>query len=161
MPRATRDRTFSALITRNDVTSVSRQLADVLSSTTFTDLPPNVVEDARRAILDWLGSAVAGSLEPPARMTHGVVAQLGPSTDATVFGAARSSAPGAALANGVASHILELDDIHKTSTIHAGAPVISTALAVAEREHADGHAFLLAVTLGYEAALRIGETVNP
>jgi 2-methylcitrate dehydratase PrpD len=39
--------------------------------------------------------------------------------------------------------------------------VIPAALAVAEREHADGRAFLLAVTLGYEAALRIGEAVNP
>jgi 2-methylcitrate dehydratase PrpD len=32
---------------------------------------------------------------------------------------------------------------------------------VAEREHADGQSFILAVTLGYEAALRVGEAVNP
>ena len=78
-----------------------------------------------------------------------------------MFGAARSSAAGAALANGVASHILELDDVHKGSTLHAAAPVIPAALAVAEREHADGKAFILAVALGYDAALRIGEAVNP
>jgi 2-methylcitrate dehydratase PrpD len=78
-----------------------------------------------------------------------------------VFSAGRSSAAGAALANGVASHILELDDIHKASTVHAAAPILPAALAVAEREHADGPAFLLAVVLGYEAALRIGEAVNP
>src|SRR5437764_14533421 len=45
--------------------------------------------------------------------------------------------------------------------MHAGAAVISAALAVAEREHAAGQAFLLAVTLGYDAALRVGEAVNP
>ena len=45
--------------------------------------------------------------------------------------------------------------------MHAAAPVIPAALAVAEREHATGEAFLLAVTVGYEAALRIGEAVNP
>ena len=39
--------------------------------------------------------------------------------------------------------------------------MISAALAVAEREHSDGRTFLLAVALGYEAALRIGEAVNP
>ncbi len=61
----------------------------------------------------------------------------------------------------MATHTLELDDIHKTSTIHAAAPVISAALAVAERERAGGRAFLRAVVLGYEAALRIGEAVNP
>src|SRR5690349_12757697 len=138
------------------MSSVSRALADTLARTDWADLPAEVVVDTRRAILDWLGSALAGALEPPARMAQQVVASFGVSSDATVFGAGRSSAAGAALANGVASHILELDDIHKASTVHAAAPVIPAALAVAEREHADGRAFMLAVTLGYEAALRVG-----
>ena len=104
---------------------------------------------------------MAGAEEPPARMAQRVVATLGRSDEATVFGAGRSAAANAALANGIASHILELDDVHKESTLHAGAPVIPAALATAEREHRSGEAFLLAVALGYEAALRIGEAVNP
>jgi len=141
--------------------AVTRRLAEAMAATRFRDLPPNVVADARRAILDWLGSALAGSLEPPARLAQQVVARFGVSDEATVFGSSRSSAAGAALANGVASHILELDDVHKGSTLHGAAPIIPAALAVAEREHADGQSFVLAVTLGYEAALRIGEAVNP
>jgi 2-methylcitrate dehydratase PrpD len=141
--------------------SVSRQLAGVLSSASFSDLPPAVVADACRSILDWLGSAMAGSLEPAARMAQTVVGGFGNASDATVLAAGRSSAAGAALANGVASHILELDDVHKGSTLHAAAPVIPAAFAVAEREHATGRDFILAVTVGYEAALRIGEAVNP
>jgi 2-methylcitrate dehydratase PrpD len=140
---------------------LTRELAGFLTSATFADLPANVVADAKRAVLDWLGSALAGSIEAPARMAQGVVRGLGISDEATVFSAARASAAGAALANGVASHILEFDDVHKASTLHAAAPVIPAALAVAEREHADGCAFLLAVALGYEAALRVGEAVNP
>jgi 2-methylcitrate dehydratase PrpD len=140
---------------------VTRQLAESLASARFEDMPESVVAETRRAVLDWLGSAMAGSLEPPARMAQRVVAGLGRSDEATVFSAARSSAAGAALANGVASHILEFDDVHKGSTLHPAAPVIPAALAVAEREHADGKAFLLAVAVGYEAALRIGEAVNP
>ncbi|HEX3866212.1 MAG TPA: MmgE/PrpD family protein [Gemmatimonadaceae bacterium] len=143
------------------MSSVSRELAGVLSTTTFADLPSSAVTDTHRSILDWLGSAMAGSLEPPARMAQCVVARLGVSNESTLFASGRSSAGGAAMANGVASHILELDDIHKGSTIHGAAPIIPAALAVAEREHASGEAFLLAVTLGYEAALRIGEAVNP
>lgn len=140
---------------------VTRTLATTLAAARFPDLPASAVVDTHRAILDWLGSALAGSGELPARMCQRLATGLGASDEATVFGAGRSSAAGAALANGVASHILELDDVHKRSTLHAGAPVISAALAVAEREHADGQAFLLAVALGYEAALRIGEAVNP
>ncbi|MBK6844760.1 MAG: MmgE/PrpD family protein [Gemmatimonadetes bacterium] len=139
----------------------SRLLADFCASARFRDLPTVVVDEAHRAILDWLGSAMSGALEPPAQMAREVVRQLGASRDATVFAGARSSAAGAALANGVASHILELDDVHKGSTLHAAAPVIPAALSVAEREHASGEDFLLAVALGYEAALRVGEAVNP
>jgi len=140
---------------------LTRKLAAALSAFKYGDLPSLVVAETKRAVLDWLGSALAGSIEPPARFAQTVVARMGASRDATVFGAGRSSAAGAALANGVASHILELDDIHKASTVHAAAPIIPAALAVAEREHADGRAFLLAVTLGYDAALRVGEAVNP
>lgn len=132
-----------------------------MAAARYSDLPPNVLVDTRRAILDWLGSALAGSLETPARLAQQIVARLGASNEATVFSAPRSSAAGAALANGVASHILELDDIHKGSTVHGAAPIIPAALAIAERENADGPSFILAVALGYEAALRIGEAVNP
>jgi len=149
----------TSVATRTD--ALTRQLADMLSATSIADLPAPVLEATHRSILDWVGSAIAGAVEPPARACQQVVAGLGASREATVFAAGRASAAGAALANGVASHILELDDIHKGSTIHAAAPVISAALAVAEREHADGERFLLSVALGYDVALRIGEAVNP
>ena len=139
--------------------SVTRCLAEFLASA--TTLPDPVVEHARRAVLDWLGSVLAGSMEPPARMAQRVALGFGESDEATVFSARRASAAAAAFANGVASHILEFDDVHKGSTLHAAAPVIPAALAMAEREHASGRDFLLAVALGYEAALRVGEAVNP
>lgn len=141
--------------------SASELLADRAARTHFRDLPKPIVADAQRAVLDWLGSALAGALEPPARIARDLVASLGHADDARIFGGGRAAAANAALANGVASHILELDDVHKGSTLHAAAPIIPAALAVAEREHADGQAFLLAVVLGYDAALRIGEAVNP
>jgi 2-methylcitrate dehydratase PrpD len=140
---------------------MTRELAEVLASTAWSDLPEDTIEHARRAVLDWLGSALSGALEPPARMAQRVALGLGACTEATLFAAGRGSAAAAALANGVASHILELDDVHKGSTLHPAAPVIPAALAAAEREHRDGRAFLLAVVLGYDAALRIGEAVNP
>ena len=140
---------------------MTRQLAETLAQTRWSALPTEIAHHARRAVLDWLGSALAGALEPPARMAQQVARGLGASNEATIFAARRGSAPAAALANGVSSHSLELDDVHKGSTLHPAAPVIPAALAVAEREHRDGRAFLLAVVLGYEAALRIGEAVNP
>lgn len=141
--------------------AVTRALAEFLADTTYDDLPSAVIDDAKRAALDWLGSALAGALEPPARIAQRVALALGASSEATMLSAGRASAAAAALANGVATHILELDDVHKGSTLHAAAPVIPAALAVAERERSSGRAFLRAVALGYDAALRIGEAVNP
>jgi 2-methylcitrate dehydratase PrpD len=141
--------------------SVTRQLAEVLAATRVGDLPPDVIDHARRAVTDWLGSALAGSVEKPARLAQRIAGGFGASSEATVFSAGRGSAVAAAFANGVASHILELDDIHKGSTVHAAAPIIPAALAVAERERAGGRAFLTAVAVGYEVAFRIGEAVNP
>ncbi|MFN8442607.1 MAG: MmgE/PrpD family protein [Caldilineaceae bacterium] len=140
---------------------IEQLLADLAAKTQFSDLSAPIIAHAQRAVLDWLGSALAGALEPPARMVQQLVASLGQSSQATVFGGGRAAAANAALANGVATHILELDDVHKGSTLHAAAPIIPAALAVAEREHTTGQAFLLAVVLGYEAAFRIGEAVNP
>jgi 2-methylcitrate dehydratase PrpD len=139
---------------------VTQLLAENLAALRPQDMPHEAIEATRRAVLDWLGSALAGSLEPPARMAQSVAASFGASGEAVVFSAGRASAVAASFCNGVASHILELDDVHKGSTLHGAAAIIPAALAVAEREHADGRAFLLAVAAGYEAALRIGEAVN-
>lgn len=140
---------------------MTRAFAEFLATRAYDDLPAAVRAEAQRAVLDWLGACMAGSSEPPARAMQKIVARFGSSNEATVFGADRSSAEGAALVNGVSSHILELDDVHRGATLHAAAPIIPAALACAEREHVDGRTFLLAVVLGYEAALRIGEVVNP
>ncbi len=139
----------------------TQRLADFAAVTEYDDLPVPVIEEAKRAILDWFGSMLAGALEPPARIAHEVATLLGTSDDATLFPHGRSSAAGAAFGNGVASHILEFDDVHKGSTMHAAAPILPAAFAVAERAHADGRAVLRATVLGYEAGLRVGEAVNP
>jgi 2-methylcitrate dehydratase PrpD len=141
--------------------SLTRRLAETLAALRPEDLPPDVQDATRRTVLDWLGSALAGSLEAPARMAQRVASGFGCSEEATILGWGRGPAVAAAFANGVASHILELDDVHKGSTLHGAAPIIPAALAIAEREHADGRQFLTAVAVGYEAALRIGEAVNP
>src|SRR4029079_1335371 len=84
----------------NDTRSASRTLADVYTATAFSALPRSAVADAQRAVLDWLGSAMAGGLERPARMAQQVVAALGSSDEVIVFGERRSSAGGGAPAHG-------------------------------------------------------------
>jgi 2-methylcitrate dehydratase PrpD len=141
--------------------ATSRILAEFLAGITIDRLPSHVRDDTVRSLLDWLGSAVAGSVERPARLAQGVASTWGSGRGATMFAVGPAPAAAAAFANGVAAHILELDDVHRGSTLHAGAPVIAAALAAAERAHSDGRSLIAAVAVGYECALRIGEAVNP
>ena len=140
--------------------SLTEQLSAFLVATKSADLPPSVVDDAKYYTLDWLGSAIAGTVTEPGRMLLAyALAQAG--QGATVLGLGEQrNADLAALTNGGLSHIVEMDDLDRASVVHPAAPIIPAALAVAERERASGLAFLTAVVLGYEVAIRIGEAVG-
>jgi 2-methylcitrate dehydratase PrpD len=117
---------------------------------------------ARKSILDWLASVLAGSTQPPAQMARRAVASIGGRPEADVLGAGvRADVLRAAFLNGLAAHIVELDDLHRPSTTHAGAPVIAAALVAAEREGASGQRLIEAVVVGFDVAIRIAEAVNP
>jgi 2-methylcitrate dehydratase PrpD len=89
-----------------------------------------------------------------------------PSTEAssaTVLGTRIRTLPGfAALANGTASHGIEMDDTHSGGSIHLGATMFSVAFALVETipDIASGP-FLAAVVAGYEAAARIAMAAQP
>ncbi len=142
--------------------TLTEQLADFVAATGFDSLPGEAVTMARRSLLDWIGSAIRGGTVEPARIALGVAERNMPGNEATVLtSGARLSTVGAAFANGAASHVIELDDLHQGSTFHPAAPIISAALAMAERQGSSGQDLLLAITLGYDVAIRIAEAVNP
>lgn len=113
-----------------------------------------------RAYMDWLGSVQAGAATEPARMARAILADGSP--EAGMFGSSRRlPAATAAFANGVAGHIVEMDDLHQPSTFHPAAPIIPAVLAAAERANASGAQLLTAIAVGFEIGCRIGEAGNP
>ncbi|MBY8910367.1 MmgE/PrpD family protein, partial [Salinicoccus roseus] len=90
-----------------------------------------------------------------------MVGELGGHEQATLITGGKSSVTNAALLNGASSHIVEQDDIHKGSIIHAATVVIPAALAIAERDDLSGKDVIAAVVAGYEVCFRIGEAVTP
>ena len=62
--------------------------------------------------------------------------------------------------NGSLGNIYEMDDIHRTSILHPGPVVIPAALAAAQYTNSNSKSFLKAIVLGYEAMIRIGESVG-
>ena len=125
-------------------------------------VPVDVRQQARRYVVDWLGSTLAGGGEPELGALRGVVGTLGGSQVATVLcSGERTTPPFAALINGAAAHVIELDDLDRESITHPAAPVVSAAFAVAEQRGCDADTLLDAVVVGYEVALRVGEALGP
>jgi 2-methylcitrate dehydratase PrpD len=142
--------------------SIADVLADFVARTSYDALGEDARHAARRCLLDFCGSALRGAVEPQAHMAREMADAIAAGTGASRFpdGAALTPA-GAALVNGVSSHIVELDDLHNPSTFHPAAPIIPAVLAAAEREGASGMEVLRAIVLGYEVGIRIAEAVNP
>ncbi|MGP8070135.1 MAG: MmgE/PrpD family protein [Candidatus Bathyarchaeia archaeon] len=140
----------------------TRELAAFIVKTDYNDLPLNVQRHAKLCILDWLGAALAGSIEPPAKIIYAIMRELGGKRESTIIGAhSKTGCVNAALANGIIGHTVELDDVHELSIIHPAAPVIPAALAIGERCDSSGQDFMTAVVLGYEVGIRIGSALNP
>ncbi len=141
--------------------SLSKWMAKFIISTKYEDLPADVTAFTKLCILDWLGSALAGREKAPIRMIEELVRDSGGNEQASLITGGKSSVVQAALLNGSASHIVELDDIHKASIIHAGTVVIPAALAIGEWKRLSGKDLITAVAVGYDICYRIGEAVSP
>ena len=112
---------------------ISSRLAGFIENICFERLSHAAVQAAKLAFLDWLGSAAAGGLQEPSQRMLAVLRNQGGAPQATLLATGeKTSCLSAALGNGLASHIVELDDVHRAAIIHAGAAVIPAALAVAE-----------------------------
>jgi 2-methylcitrate dehydratase PrpD len=140
---------------------LSKKLAKYSLEMSFEKLPPEVVAFTKLCILDYFGSAIAGSDKVPVQMISDLVKEVGGTEQANLFTGGKSSVLYAALVNGSASHVVELDDIHKGSIIHAATVVIPAALAIAEWKKISGKELITAIVVGYEVCYRIGEAVSP
>jgi 2-methylcitrate dehydratase PrpD len=140
----------------------TRRLARFLAGLGFAALPAETVAASKIFVLDLIGTMLGALHAEETRMAVEVVRELGGTEECSVLGQLfRTSCQQAAFLNGLSAHVLELDDTHRDSITHVGAPVIPAALAMAEREGASGADFLAAVAVGYEATLRIARAVQP
>jgi 2-methylcitrate dehydratase PrpD len=134
-------------------------LAAFAAGLSIEQIPQAVLSRAEDLLVDWLGSALAGTGARPVEAVERVAQTLGPDTGASeVLCSRRLTSPlFAAMVNGAASHYVEQDDVHLASVFHPGAVVFPPALAVAQAIGASGAELLCAVVAGYEVGIRVGE----
>lgn len=134
----------------------TRALARFAAQTKLSDLPRSLVDNLKIAVLDTIGAAFVGSLQPWARRILTVAQGLGGTPEALVIGQSwRTDVARAAFANGVLIGAFECEPLTGS---HASGTVLPAALAVCERERLDGSAFLTALAVGFEVSARIART---
>lgn len=134
----------------------TRALARFAAQTKFGDLPRSLVDNLKITLLDTIGAAFVGSLQPWARRILTVAQGLGGTPEALVVGQSwRTDVARAAFANGVLIGAFECEPLTGS---HASGTVLPAALAVCERERLDGSALLTALAVGFEVSARIART---
>lgn len=125
-------------------------------------LPPALEHHARRAVVDWVAATLPGAARAPATLLAAALSAARGQGRAVCYADGQTGAVRhAALLNGVASHTVEFDDIHRDSGYHPGSPTIAAALATAQDRGAEMVALLRAIVAGYEVSCRIGVAVQP
>ncbi|MPZ88348.1 MAG: MmgE/PrpD family protein [Nitriliruptorales bacterium] len=144
--------------------SIQRQYAEFAVGLSFDDLPVEVVDHAKKLLVDIIANAIGGY----AWMESGEVVleateRLNRDNDgATVLATGERMAPEwATFANGTMAHSLDYDNHHAKGVIHAGSSVVTSALAAAEENAASGRDLLTAIVVGYEISTRLAMACNP
>ena len=139
--------------------SLTKQLADIISGTSFKDIPKEAVEIGRHVLLDAIGTTIAGVNEPLGlgrkTLEYTKMMSAGSAGDASVIGGGfKTSMLNAAYANGVLCHALDYDNTWWPRN-HPASPTIPAILATAERSKLPGSEVLLAIVLAFEVQGRI------
>lgn len=136
--------------------SATMSLAKFVADTHYADLPASLIEECKVAVLDVLAAAYVGSSMPWAQRVVEMVHELGGQGSISVVNQSWSTdVSRAALANGAMIGAFECEPLTGS---HASGTVLPAALAICQRDHLDGKAFLLALALGFEVSGRLQRT---
>lgn len=123
---------------------------------------PDVYEQARRCLTDYLAVTIAGTKPLQEKTLAYIQSMENGNGEAAIVGLNRkASMQTAALINGMNAHVVELDDGHRKGALHIGSTVFSALLAVAEKENLTSEDFLYGAIIGYEATIRLACAVQP
>src|SRR5687768_3983627 len=142
--------------------SETRTLASYIVNARFDDVPDDVRHEAARSLVNFLGVALGGSIDPAVDIAIRALTPFSGRPTAAILGRVERLDPlHASLMNGISSHVDDFDDTTPQNYIHPTSPVASAMFAYASANRVTGRDFLNAFVLGFEAESRVGNAVYP
>jgi 2-methylcitrate dehydratase PrpD len=136
-------------------------VAAIADFVTGVPVPADARERAAVAFTDTIGVILAGASEPPAKIAQSFASEEGAGACRVIGTPLTTSAGLAALANGVAAHALDYDDMCFVSLAHPSCVLVPAILAAGEVAHADARTILDAYVVAFELECRLGNVMNP
>jgi 2-methylcitrate dehydratase len=128
----------------------------------FEDLPPAVVHEAKRYLLDSVGCALGGLRQEDAEIALSVLQEIGGTGPCAVLGTGRrTDAVSASLANALMIRVMDYNDIYWQQDPSHPSDIIPAALAGAELMAEGGRELILGLVLGHEFEMRLCEAAIP
>ena len=119
-------------------------------------MPPEVIEQAKMCLVDWLGVALGARTEGAAVTVRRMAEAWKASGQAQILMGGATTPALAALVNGTMSHCLDYDDAHTEGAGHISAVNWAAALAMVGHHQQGGQAALTAFIAGFEVMARLG-----
>jgi 2-methylcitrate dehydratase PrpD len=137
------------------------RLAAWTSALSLDQAPPEVVHKALRSIVDTAAVALAGASHSAVGQIREFVNEQYGAGACVVLGQERTvTACGAALANGMAAHVLDFDDTCYAGIAHGSAAVFPAVLASGQMLGASGADVLTGFIAGVETIYALGEALS-
>ncbi len=135
---------------------LAERLAEYAGFLKYQHLPPEVVHEVKRRVLDSLACAYGAITAPPCRIARRLATRVVLDEGATVWGTRHRTSPDlAAFANGTAVRYLDCNDTYLSKEPAHPSDNIPACLAVAESLHVHGRQLIQAIVLAYEVQCRL------
>ena len=141
--------------------TLAEQLGAYAADLQYEDLPPAVIHQAKRMIIDSLGCALGGFDSEPTRIALAQAATVTSTEPATILCTGQQTSPDLAVfANGVMIRYLDYNDGYIGREAGHPSDSIAALLSAAEIGRADGRELIVATVIAYEMFCRMCDIVN-
>ena len=142
----------------NNAESVTRgkQLTSYIAGARTREFPPEIIDAAKRALVDFAGVAIGAADQPVVAATRRVAESWAAAGKAQIFLGGTSTPAVAVLVNATMVHAMDYDDTHPGGCGHPSGPCWSTALALAGHHGYSEQAALAGFITGFEIMARLG-----
>jgi len=146
--------------------TIAEELASEAKRLTFRELPPEVVHEVKRQVLDIVGVGLGGYLSEPSQIIQSLIKEMNGPAESTVFGSGlKTSCLYATLANGVMVRYLDymnrcfLTKEARNNMGHHGESIPSI-LALGERQHSTCQEVITTIVLAYELLSKVADSMG-